>query len=397
VSYRSTYADTIRTIMFEVMLPYFQYYFCSNSLQNKTLGELRKEPSIEVESMLEPRHAHSFGTKQRSTLGPNQRSSIGTIEPKRHNSMMSPKEMQRRHESGSRPLTELHATKSARSLGLHGRPKFNLRHSMESQVTLYQDDDHNESLEKLYNERAVKKEHSTDETNYRLKRSSEIDMLQQLRRSAGGEGRQSSFNSQDGLSTKRHSTAKIRRARGDHNESLESIHEGRTDKQHSGNDQSTAKRHSKKKRSSKAEILQSSIDELEDGSEKKMKKKKSKKKRQKNENPYDVEKISKAPARKADTFKGKVITVLAPSGSLGIFIGDPSDEPDDGEYDPSKFLPIIKSLSESCVISEKVLAGDKIMSIDEINCKGMPAEMVMSLIDSRADKDFRTLLLVRDV
>lgn len=394
MSYLNIYADTIRTVMFEVMFPYFEYYFCSNSLQNNTPGKHRKKPSMEVEPMLEPRRVHSFGAKQRSTFGPNQRSNIGTLEPKRHNSMMSPKEMQRRHESGCRPLTELHATKSASSLGLQGRPKFNLRHSMESQVTLYQDDDHNESLENLYNQRAVQEEHSTDEINYRLNRSNEIDMLQQLRRSAGSEGRQSSFNSQDGLSTKRHSTAKIRHTRGDHNESLESIHEGRADKQHSGNDKSTAKSHSKKKRRSKAEILQSSLDELEDGSEKKIKKKKLKKKSRKNENPF--ENISKAPARKADTFKGKVVTVLAPSGCLGIVIGDPSNEPDDGEYDPSKFLPIIKSLSESCVICEKVLAGDKIMSIDEVNCKGMRAETVMSLIDSRADKDFRTLLLVRD-
>ncbi len=348
---------------------------CSNSTQDNILGKLRTDPSFEVEPEPESRPVR-------------QEHRIGTIGPKRHHSMLTPQEMQRRNEPGSRVSTESHRTKSARSLGLHGRPHFNPRRSTESQLTLYQDDDHNESLENLFNQKSIKEGNSADETIYRLKRSSGIDMLQQLRSSAGSNEGEST--------TKHHSKIKVRHSRGDYNESLESINEDVANTPHRSNPKSKKKRHSEKKRRSKTDIIPSSLDELEEVSEKKLKQKKSKKKRDKEDNTLDIENPSKIPARKSDPFKGKVVTVLAPSGSLGIVIGDPSTEFNDGEYDPIKFLPVIKSLSESCAISEKVLAGDKIMCVDEVNCKGMTAEAVMSLLDSRAKNDFRTLLIVRD-
>ena len=78
------------------------------------------------------------------------------------------------------------------------------------------------------------------------------------------------------------------------------------------------------------------------------------------------------------------ITVVASSGVLGIVIDNPNGT-----------TPIVHAIKESSVLHGRVHVGDLLMSVDEVDCRGMTAVAVSKLIGSRSQQPTRTLRLLR--
>lgn len=78
------------------------------------------------------------------------------------------------------------------------------------------------------------------------------------------------------------------------------------------------------------------------------------------------------------------ITVIAPAGKLGIVIENPRGD-----------IPIVYAIKETSVLNGRVKVGDLLLSVDEYDCRGMPAVAVSQLISSRAENPKRTLVLLR--
>jgi hypothetical protein len=78
------------------------------------------------------------------------------------------------------------------------------------------------------------------------------------------------------------------------------------------------------------------------------------------------------------------ITVVASSGVLGVVIDN-----------PTRNIPIIHAIKETSVLHGRVRVGDLLMSVDEVDCRGMAAAAVSQLISSRSQNPTRTLRLLR--
>jgi hypothetical protein len=78
------------------------------------------------------------------------------------------------------------------------------------------------------------------------------------------------------------------------------------------------------------------------------------------------------------------ITVVAQSGVLGIVIDN-----------PTRNIPIIHAIKETSILHGRVHVGDYLMSVDEVDCRGMTAVAVSKLIGSRSSNPTRTLKLLR--
>jgi len=78
------------------------------------------------------------------------------------------------------------------------------------------------------------------------------------------------------------------------------------------------------------------------------------------------------------------ITVVAKSGVLGIVIDN-----------PTRTTPIIHAIKETSILHGRVHVGDFLMSVDEVDCRGMTAVAVSKLIGSRSNNPTRTLKLLR--
>ena len=78
------------------------------------------------------------------------------------------------------------------------------------------------------------------------------------------------------------------------------------------------------------------------------------------------------------------ITVVASSGVLGIVIDNPTRQ-----------IPIVHAIKESSVLHGRVNVGDLLLSVDEVDCRGMTAVAVSQLISSRSHNPNRTLRLLR--
>ncbi len=78
------------------------------------------------------------------------------------------------------------------------------------------------------------------------------------------------------------------------------------------------------------------------------------------------------------------ITVVARSGVLGIVIDN-----------PSRTTPVVHAIKESSILNGRVQVGDLLMSVDEVDCRGMTAVAVSKLIGSRSQNPTRTLRLLR--
>ena len=78
------------------------------------------------------------------------------------------------------------------------------------------------------------------------------------------------------------------------------------------------------------------------------------------------------------------ITVVAQSGVLGIVIDN-----------PTRTTPVVHAIKETSILNGRVHVGDLLMSVDEVDCRGMTAVAVSKLIGSRSQNPTRTLRLLR--
>ena len=79
------------------------------------------------------------------------------------------------------------------------------------------------------------------------------------------------------------------------------------------------------------------------------------------------------------------VVVVAPSGKLGIVIDNPSGG-----------IPFVHAIKESSVLHGKVFVGDLVLSVDEVDCRGMHSLAVSKLISKRSENPARTLGLLRN-
>ena len=78
------------------------------------------------------------------------------------------------------------------------------------------------------------------------------------------------------------------------------------------------------------------------------------------------------------------IVVVAPPGKLGIVIDNPAGN-----------IPFVHAIKETSVLHGKVQAGDLVLAVDEVDCRGMHSMSVSRLISKRSDSE-RTLRLLRN-
>ena len=78
------------------------------------------------------------------------------------------------------------------------------------------------------------------------------------------------------------------------------------------------------------------------------------------------------------------LVVVAPGGKLGIVIDNPTGD-----------MPIVHAIKESSVLYGRLQVGDLLISVDEVDCRGMSAVQVSRLISTRSRNPTRTLVLLR--
>jgi len=77
-------------------------------------------------------------------------------------------------------------------------------------------------------------------------------------------------------------------------------------------------------------------------------------------------------------------TVVAPAGLLGFVLDNPNRE-----------LPIVHAIKERSALHGKIRVGDVLLSVDEVDCRGMTASAISAFLSSRSRNPSRTLELVR--
>ena len=83
-------------------------------------------------------------------------------------------------------------------------------------------------------------------------------------------------------------------------------------------------------------------------------------------------------------FNLDLVTVVAPGGRLGIVL----DNPGGG-------LPVVHAIDRTSALRGEVLVGDMLLSVDEVDCRGMSCHDVSMLLGSRSQNAVRTLVLAR--
>ena len=76
--------------------------------------------------------------------------------------------------------------------------------------------------------------------------------------------------------------------------------------------------------------------------------------------------------------------ILALGGRLGIVL----DNPGGG-------LPVVHAIDRTSALRGEVLVGDMLLSVDEVDCRGMSCHDVSMLLGSRSQNAVRTLVLAR--
>jgi len=79
-----------------------------------------------------------------------------------------------------------------------------------------------------------------------------------------------------------------------------------------------------------------------------------------------------------------LITVVAPEGPLGIVLDNPLGA-----------LPVIYAIRETSSLIGKVRVGDLLMSVDEVDCRGMSSHNISRFLNSRSTHPERTLVIAR--
>ena len=80
------------------------------------------------------------------------------------------------------------------------------------------------------------------------------------------------------------------------------------------------------------------------------------------------------------------ILAIAPPGKLGLVIAN-----------PRRGMPLVLRRKEGSVLGDAVRAGDLLLSVDEVDCRGMTAAEVSELVGGRSARPERTLVLLREM
>lgn len=83
------------------------------------------------------------------------------------------------------------------------------------------------------------------------------------------------------------------------------------------------------------------------------------------------------------------LRVVAPPGKLGIVVDNRM------EGGQTQNLPVVHAIKDSSVLVGRVSVGDLLVSVDEVDCRGMSAAMVSRLISSRSENASRAFVLLR--
>jgi len=78
------------------------------------------------------------------------------------------------------------------------------------------------------------------------------------------------------------------------------------------------------------------------------------------------------------------VTVIAPAGKLGIVVDNQTGD-----------MPVVHAIKETSVLQGQVNVGDFLVSVDEIDCRGMSGTQVAKLISSRSHLEVRVFVLQR--
>jgi hypothetical protein len=79
------------------------------------------------------------------------------------------------------------------------------------------------------------------------------------------------------------------------------------------------------------------------------------------------------------------VTVVAPAGMMGIVLDNPSGD-----------LPVVHAIKDSSPLHGRIFVGDLLVSVDELDCRGMSPRAISSFLSSRSQNHGRTLVLARD-
>merc|ERR1712003_279567 len=76
--------------------------------------------------------------------------------------------------------------------------------------------------------------------------------------------------------------------------------------------------------------------------------------------------------------------VVAPAGKLGMVIDTPSGG-----------MPVVHAIKDTSILADRVMVGDRLISVDDIDTTGFTAMQVSRLISQKAHQETRTLMFSR--
>jgi hypothetical protein len=82
----------------------------------------------------------------------------------------------------------------------------------------------------------------------------------------------------------------------------------------------------------------------------------------------------------------KLITIVAPAGTLGVMFNNPLGN-----------LPIVLAIKENSALRGKLMVGDMLVSVDEVNCRGMTSSLLSTFLNSRSQNPQRFLTIARNL
>lgn len=82
----------------------------------------------------------------------------------------------------------------------------------------------------------------------------------------------------------------------------------------------------------------------------------------------------------------ETVTVIAPKGPLGIVLDNPHGA-----------IPVVFAVKETSSLLGKVYVGDLLLSVDEVDCRGMSSQNVSKFLNSRSQNVARKMVLSRSL
>ena len=81
----------------------------------------------------------------------------------------------------------------------------------------------------------------------------------------------------------------------------------------------------------------------------------------------------------------KLITIVAPAGTLCVMFNNPLGN-----------LPIVLAIKENSALRGKLMVGDMLVSVDEVDCQGMTSSLLSTFLNSRSQNPQRVFTLARN-